>query len=656
VDFLAMKKIAVEAAQDCEDFAREYQYTANEKNISRIRRVLSEGKLVIMVIGEARTGKSSFLGGYLNDEILFPVDVDITTCLVTMVAYAEQEKITVVIEDETGQESARVITREQISDYAKEQNNPHGTRRAKMILIETPNDALQDGLIFVDTPGIGSMNPMHSQLTYQFLPRADVVLFVTDASSQISASELQFLKSVHRSCENILFLLTKRDVALDSGESILAQNRKAIWKEIGLPAEEQVHVSVSIKMLACYKKTNDPIDLEESNIAEFDRTLWGILSRRRASIVLLPRLLELQSELQDMEQDLIVSETAYSNNSEKIAALRTQLKDQIDARNHLLSDKANWMDDMRVEVTALGDDLTDSMNDFVFATNQYIEECLTQSSYKRDPMPLVNEVISRTEQQLRTMEELAEDTVTDIRESFLQISGMNLTGVERRLTLDISRDVKLTRRKGTERVLTGGSTITRHSFSMTAVGSVLGGVVGGVAGFFVAGPPGAMALGKAGATVGAAFGGATGTAVGTLKTVQNGTKYDPQAVRKTLESYVTKTKNKWELEKRRYISALTNELNKACRNAIQDALHKLEANQNQLALAEKISGADLKKKELRLTKERAAFDAVSEKVMATICAVNGESFHAALTVSSIPAKKGGDADGIISAESGLQAN
>ena len=50
-------------------------------------------KLMVVVAGEARRGKSSLLNALLNEaQPLFPVDINVCTNVVTIVQYGEQEK------------------------------------------------------------------------------------------------------------------------------------------------------------------------------------------------------------------------------------------------------------------------------------------------------------------------------------------------------------------------------------------------------------------------------------------------------------------------------------------------------------------------------------------------------------------------------------
>ncbi|OWY59286.1 Isoniazid-inducible protein iniA, partial [cyanobacterium TDX16] len=63
----------------------------------------------------------------------------------------------------------------------------------------------------VDTPGVGGLGSTHGTATMGALPLADAVLFVTDASQELTAPEVEFLKHARQMCPNVVMVLTKTD-------------------------------------------------------------------------------------------------------------------------------------------------------------------------------------------------------------------------------------------------------------------------------------------------------------------------------------------------------------------------------------------------------------------------------------------------------------
>ena len=82
------------------------------------------------------------------------------------------------------------------------------------ILIELfyPAPFLKDGITIIDTPGVGGVDPRHSILTHMALPKADVIVFVTDAGEPMTEAELKFYQDKIVPCgkQNIV-LINKSD-------------------------------------------------------------------------------------------------------------------------------------------------------------------------------------------------------------------------------------------------------------------------------------------------------------------------------------------------------------------------------------------------------------------------------------------------------------
>ena len=77
--------------------------------------------------------------------------------------------------------------------------------------------ALLRDLQIVDTPGTNAIVREHERLTADFVPRADLVLFVTSADRPFTESERVFMESIRDWGKKIVIVLNKVDIfAVDS--------------------------------------------------------------------------------------------------------------------------------------------------------------------------------------------------------------------------------------------------------------------------------------------------------------------------------------------------------------------------------------------------------------------------------------------------------
>jgi hypothetical protein len=81
-------------------------------------------------------------------------------------------------------------------------------------------------LSIVDTPGTNAIIREHEAITSQFVPRADLVLFITSADRPFTESERAFLQQIRDWGKKVIVVLNKVDIL--QGEQDLAQIRQFI--------------------------------------------------------------------------------------------------------------------------------------------------------------------------------------------------------------------------------------------------------------------------------------------------------------------------------------------------------------------------------------------------------------------------------------------
>lgn len=133
---------------------------------------------MLVIAGEFNSGKSSFINALLGDKVL-PEGVTPTTDRITLLRYGAE------VADHTIEEHLREYT--------------------------FPADVLQR-IVIVDTPGTNAIIRRHEELTRDFIPRSDLVLFVTSADRPFTESERAFLSEIQEWGKKIIFILNKVDL------------------------------------------------------------------------------------------------------------------------------------------------------------------------------------------------------------------------------------------------------------------------------------------------------------------------------------------------------------------------------------------------------------------------------------------------------------
>jgi small GTP-binding protein len=136
------------------------------------------GLFLLVIAGEFNSGKSSFINALLGERVL-PEGVTPTTDRINILRH--------------GPEVSELL-------------------RAAYLLERThPADVLRE-INIVDTPGTNAIIRRHEELTRDFVPRSDLVLFVTSADRPFTESERGFLEQIRQWGKKIVFIVNKIDI------------------------------------------------------------------------------------------------------------------------------------------------------------------------------------------------------------------------------------------------------------------------------------------------------------------------------------------------------------------------------------------------------------------------------------------------------------
>lgn len=133
---------------------------------------------LLVIVGEFNAGKSAFINALLGSKLL-KEGVTPTTTHINILRY--------------GPNQDRVIVNE----------NQH--------VITLPIDWLSE-ISIVDTPGTNAIIRAHEAITSQFVPRSDLVLFITSADRPFTESERAFLERIRDWGKKVVIVINKVDI------------------------------------------------------------------------------------------------------------------------------------------------------------------------------------------------------------------------------------------------------------------------------------------------------------------------------------------------------------------------------------------------------------------------------------------------------------
>jgi len=168
----------------------------------------------VVIVGEFKQGKSSLINALLNVNAC-AVDDDIATAVHTVLKYGEEEQAFALVNsaDSPDDEIRRVpIEFSQLRAYTTELGTRDPSIIVRAVEIELPRKLLADGLILIDTPGVGGLASSHAAVALGAMSLADAAIFVTDAGSELTHTEANFLAQAVQMVDQVLFVTTKVDL------------------------------------------------------------------------------------------------------------------------------------------------------------------------------------------------------------------------------------------------------------------------------------------------------------------------------------------------------------------------------------------------------------------------------------------------------------
>jgi small GTP-binding protein len=283
---------------------------------------INNNEFNLVVVGQFKRGKSTFVNALLGDKIL-PTAVVPLTSIITTIRYGDNLKIDVFFNDGSSKE----INPGELEEYATERGNPENIKNVREICIYYPSDYLKNGVILIDTPGVGSVYQHNTDVAYEFLPNVDAALFLVTVDPPISSNEFEFLKDVKGHAVKIFFLLNKVDYVSDEDlNEALEFTKKIIEKELGY--EIDIY-PISAKLALEGKMYGDRSKLEESGLPDFEMVLENFLMKEKGAMLLLSgakKGLQLINEIAfNLELELKALQTPVEELLKKVEILQEKI-------------------------------------------------------------------------------------------------------------------------------------------------------------------------------------------------------------------------------------------------------------------------------------------------------------------------------------------
>lgn len=197
---------------------------------------------LLVVVGEFNSGKSSFINALVGEPIL-EHGVTPTTTRIQVLKYGP------------------AVARKTLDGIIDE--------------VTAPVELLRE-LHIVDTPGTNAIERHHEAITRKYLPRADLVFFLTSADRPLTESERLFLSQIREWGKKVVIVLNKIDIleSPDDLERVLAFIREGVQRLLGFVPEI---FPVATRPALKAKQSADAAELARSRFDALERYMVSTL-------------------------------------------------------------------------------------------------------------------------------------------------------------------------------------------------------------------------------------------------------------------------------------------------------------------------------------------------------------------------------------------
>lgn len=316
-----------------------YQKTAFQDAAIRLWKISEEGDrpLLVLVMGEFSTGKSTFINAILQEDVLV-TDTLPTTAVVSLLRYGEKRQMILHYVDGT----QKKYDFRKLSDITAEGNDAKQNLRDQLEYVEIflPNELLKE-IQIIDTPGLNVNKDSHIRRTTHFQDKADIVLWLFNAVRCPTRTEHEAID--HLADRLKPFAVVNRIDNIDEEEESVEETLSRIKKRMG--GRFQAVVGVSSLLADKAIKSDDQQMLQDARWIGFQKFLQEHIMEKRSVLKrqsLINKLVEFYGSFQSEvagKQAACEEQAGWFSNAEaqrrKIETEIARLQQQItDVRSH----------------------------------------------------------------------------------------------------------------------------------------------------------------------------------------------------------------------------------------------------------------------------------------------------------------------------------
>jgi len=382
-------EIANNASRLIDNGASDSQFRVFSSQLMALKTRFSKQELTLLVAGEVSSGKSTFLNTLIGTDIL-SVARETCTNVPAKISFGKEDKYVVHFADgsDGSPRPSLEIKRDEVQKYTSESGNPKNSLGIAYLEIKINSPLLANGLSFIDTPGLGAIDPLHAIATYNIAAQADIIFFLGDSSKPLTSVEVISLRNLIKVSDAgyVAHLVTRSDE--NDPITILRENKQIIQREFSTLNVD--YFMVSSNKYRDYLVSDDKYDLEDSGFREIysyidkiNSDLSTMLTNRFRELALLV-CDKIHKELESLS-DSVENPVAQEARRDELKAIKERLEE-------IEQDWPTWNSKLNEKQKLFESDLQRFLSSSKIAMQNHVEEMLKDSSYLKDKESLTSSI------------------------------------------------------------------------------------------------------------------------------------------------------------------------------------------------------------------------------------------------------------------------
>jgi len=315
---------------------------------------ISETKVSIALLGEFSSGKSTLANVFLGKKILPSLEKPSSSAIVEIIG---SEKLKAIFKK--GNEFQEI----ELSELDEYIMGDKSKEIDKVIIESVENEFIQKGIKIIDTPGINSINEVHDEITFGYLPFIDSALIILNANQGgVTNSLIKFLKEkiiFENQLSKIIFVINFADNKSEEELNSILEN-----------AKNQLHEIIkdpNIVAISALEALNG--NIEESNINSLKK-------------LLLDNVIKVKDVLLEKRYDKIFNEKCSQLSkllSEELNALKID-NSELEKNLEKIKKEIICLDDENTKIKHLFEDLKSNINNYLISIAENYTNFLLDSA------------------------------------------------------------------------------------------------------------------------------------------------------------------------------------------------------------------------------------------------------------------------------------